>query len=204
VFAALGLIAVRGVFWWMLVAPPALTSIVRERTDGGAAPRPERPGEDRSILNTTLAAAFLALALLVPIIRWSNAGDLFHPSPGLVQDAPVRLTAAAELALSGGGRMFQAQRWGSWFELALPDHRTFVDSRVEVFPAETWQDYVEVSEGRQGWQRILDRWQIDAVVADRTEQAGLLPLIRVDRGWRLSYVDADGLVFVRVSVPPGR
>jgi hypothetical protein len=201
VFAVLGLLAVRGVFWWVLVVPPVLTSIVREGTDGGPAPEKERMGEERSILNTSLAAIFLGLAVLVPIIRWSNAGDLLHPSPALVDDAPVGLTAAVRRALAGDGRMFQSQRWGSWFELAMPEHRTFVDSRVEVFPARVWQDYSDVSQGRQGWQGILDRWQIDAMILDRNDQGGLLPLIRADPEWRLAYADPAGLVFVRSDLP---
>jgi hypothetical protein len=203
VFAVLGLIAVRGVFWWFLVAPPVLISIVRDRPERDPAPRTERPGEERATLNTALAIVFLSLAVLVPFIRWSSPGGLLHPSTALVRDAPVGLTAATERALSGGGRMFHAQRWGSWFELAIPDHRTFVDSRVEVFPSETWRDYTDVSEGREGWQRILDRWQIDTVVVDRSEQGGLLPLIRLDTGWRLAYADVAGLVFVRTTLHPG-
>ena len=59
--------------------------------------------------------------------------------------------------------MFNAQIWGSWFELVLPRNPVFVDSRIEVFPASVWGDYLAVSSGRQGWQRILQRWRVRAV-----------------------------------------
>ena len=36
-----------------------------------------------------------------------------------------------------------------------------------------------------------------AVVAARTEQAALLPLLAADPGWRRLYADADGALFVR-------
>ena len=58
-----------------------------------------------------------------------------------------------------------------------------------------------MSSGRQGWQGILDHWRIDLLVLDRQEQAGLLPLIRRDSGWRLIRADADGLVFERAGPP---
>ena len=53
-----------------------------------------------------------------------------------------------------------------------------------------------VSSGRQGWQDILRRWRVRAVVAARSSQARLIPLIRRDPEWRLVFQDEDGVVFV--------
>jgi hypothetical protein len=92
--------------------------------------------------------------------------------------------------------MFNPQIWGSWFEFSVPGLPVFVDSRIEVFPASVWRDYDRVSGGIQGWQAILRRWRITVLVADRTQQAQLIPRIRQDPGWRLVHEDRDGLVFV--------
>jgi hypothetical protein len=93
--------------------------------------------------------------------------------------------------------MFNPQLWGSWFEFAFPEHPAFVDSRIEVFPDRVWEDYDAVSAGREGWQGVLDRWGIDVVVAERRQQAALIPFILQDPGWRLVHRDADGMIFVR-------
>ena len=40
------------------------------------------------------------------------------------------------------------------------------------------------------------RWRVRAVVAARSSQARLIPLIRRDPEWRLVFQDEDGVVFV--------
>jgi hypothetical protein len=93
--------------------------------------------------------------------------------------------------------MFNPQIWGSWLELRFPKSPVFVDARIEVFPDSIWRQYVDVSLGREGWQQILRRWEVRVVVADRGQQASLIPLIRKDPGWRLVHTDRRGLVFVQ-------
>jgi hypothetical protein len=72
-----------------------------------------------------------------------------------------------------------------------------VDSRIEVVPSEAWEDYLAISAGVSDWASRLDRWGVTAVVASRTEQAALLPLLAADPGWRQVHADADGELFVR-------
>ena len=76
-----------------------------------------------------------------------------------------------------------------------------MDARIEVFPAEVWDDYLDVSNGREGWQAILGRWGADLVVAQRVQQAGLLPLIDADPGWVRVYQDRDGAIYRRAAEP---
>ena len=50
-----------------------------------------------------------------------------------------------------GDRLFNPQPWGSWFEFAVPDLPVAIDSRIELFPAQVWDDYAAVVGGREGW-----------------------------------------------------
>ena len=93
--------------------------------------------------------------------------------------------------------MWNAQAWGSWFELALPGVPIAVDSRIEVIPTAAWDDHLALSAGAPDWEAILDRWKVTVVVASREEQAGLIPLIQASSAWTQVYQDADGFVFVR-------
>ncbi len=201
-FLAMALQATRGVFWWGLVAPVVLAGMLGKEGEGVGEGRhraePERSELGPTLLHTLIAAMLAAAGVLV-FPWWGRAST--EPSERLLAPAPVGITMTVAASLRSGGRMFNAQRWGSWFELALPSHPVFVDSRVEVIPASVWSDYQAVSSGRQGWQAILDHWRIDLVVLDRQEQAGLLPLIRRDSGWRLIRADGDGLVFERARSP---
>jgi len=51
--------------------------------------------------------------------------------------------------------------------------------------------------GAPNWQSIFDRWSVTVVVASRTEQAALIPLIQASPAWTVLYQDADGVIFVR-------
>ena len=77
-----------------------------------------------------------------------------------------------------------------------------VDSRIEIFPESVWADYNAVSGARQGWQRILERWRVRAVVLSREQQPALIPVIRRDNRWRLVYQDDDGVVHIPPALRP--
>ena len=87
-------------------------------------------------------------------------------------------------------------------EFRFPGAPVFDDSRIEVFPSTVWHGYDRVSAAADGWQDVLDRWDIDVVVASRYQQGGLIPAIRSDAGWQLLHEDRQGLVFVRSDRGP--
>lgn len=180
VFFLIGLSSLRGVHWWGLAAAPAVAPLLV----GG----PVR--ERRSVANTALAVAMVALALCL-IVPW-----VMRPS-SLFDDAPIEAVNAVRAAWRPGDRVFGAQIWGSWLDASLPRRSVFIDSRIEVFPAKVWNDYDVVSDGEPGWQATLDRWRITFVVAENTQQRGLLRVIGRSGGWRLLFRDRTGAVYAR-------
>jgi hypothetical protein len=188
VFFAIGLFASRGIFWWAFAAPAILAELLSDGPQAEA-----KPG--RAAFNVAIAAGLVVLAVL--FLPWGRPLSRIGSDDTLLTEAPPGLTAAVREHLAPGERMFNAQRWGSWFELAIPQNRVFVDSRIELFPEAVWNDYSQISNGQEGWQALLDRWEIELVVASNDQQRDLIPRIRRDPGWRLLYKDADGWVFGR-------
>jgi hypothetical protein len=188
VFFVIGLIAVRGARWWGLAAPVYVAMTLSE----SAPETPERM--NRSWANTAIALVFVGAAVVA--IPWSLGGRRL-PLGSYLDFAPPGVTRTLAGSLEPGDRIFSAQRWGSWFEFAFPDSSVFVDSRIELLPAGVWSDYHAVSEGRDGWQAILDRWHVDVIVAHAGSQDALIAAAGRDPGWRRVYGDADGVVFVR-------
>jgi hypothetical protein len=187
-FFALALPAIRGALWWGLAAPPALASCLAPRP---AAVRDGRRGSP--IMNRIMVTAVvLGVALTLPWWRSSSPG-----SPALLTEAPDDLVAAAAQFTAPGDHLWVDQVWGSWFEYRLPDRLMFVDSRIELFPQGVWTDYLDAANGREGWQGILDRWQVDVAVLSRQQSGELLERIVHDPGWRRAYSDDDGSVYVR-------
>ncbi|HEY2887416.1 MAG TPA: hypothetical protein VGJ17_02290 [Candidatus Limnocylindrales bacterium] len=184
----LGLVAAaaqRGIAWWALAAPVAVARLLKPDVEAAQAEaRPERA----SILNGAIVVV-LALVGLVLLPFWRGNG--------LLTDAPTGITTALAARVSPNDRVWNAQAWGSWFELALPGVPIAVDSRIEVIPTAAWDDHLALSAGAPNWEAILDRWKVTVVVASGDEQAGLIPLIQASSAWSQVYQDADGFVFVR-------
>jgi hypothetical protein len=182
-FFALALPARRGVVWWALVAPVAVAGLLPARKD--RAPHGSR------VLNIGVLAALMGLALVM--LPWWRP----HTEGSLLAEAPAGLARAAA-ALPAGSRMVVPQPWGSWFAFASPDTPVFVDPRIELYPADVWNDYLTVRSAGAGWREILDRYNVEGVVADRRTWGPLIAELRDDPGWHLSYEDRDGMVFVRI------
>lgn len=185
VFFLIGLFAIRGVYWWALAAPPVLAA-----SASAILPSP-RARDIRLPANTAFAAVMGLLVFLA--LPWWRASD----PAGLLDHAPRGVTASLASVIQPGDRVFNPQLWGSWFELRFPRAAVFDDSRIEVFTAGVWSQYDRVSGAADGWQGILDRWEVRVVVASRTQQGGLIRAIGADPAWSLLHQDGDGVVFVR-------
>ena len=192
VFFVIGLLAVRGIFWWAVIVPPTL---VRTFDD-----RPMRSGEREwtNLLNTAFALGLVAIGMIF-LPFWRPVATIGGEGGSIVGDAPAGLTRELRsLPLQPGERIFSPQIYGSWFELELPDHPVFVDSRIEIFPTPVWDEYTAITSAREGWQEILARRDVRVVVADGDQMAKLLPVIQDDPSWRLVYTDLDGSIYLRV------
>lgn len=194
VFFFIGLFAIRGVFWWAIVTPPVVARLLADT------PPRKRTGFDDRLgvppLNRAIAALLVVLFLL--FLPWWRGRIPLSPSTPLLDEAPLGITRFLARTLHSGDRIFNAQIWGSWLEFALPQNPVFADSRIEVLPESVWSQYSDISRAKDGWQELLDRWRVVAVVAHREQQRALIPVIRTDPRWHLAYKDRDGYVFTRV------
>jgi nicotinamidase-related amidase len=184
----------RAVAWWGIGAVPVV-AVAASRLTGKSTDRSGLlavPGEVGRRRIVASAATALALAVAFAMALALPAQTRLSDAPSGIADA-VRSIAATHPGL----RVFDAERWGSWLELEVPDATYFADSRIELIPASAWKDYVAVSEAQPGWEAILDRWQVDTVVLSTGDQAGLVAAVNSSDRWRVVYRDADGIVVVR-------
>ena len=134
------------------------------------------------------AAARLAADRRRP--RRARAGSSATRRPG----SPGPCARSAE----PGDRVFNPQPWGSWFKFELPDLPVAIDSRIELFPVEVWDDYERVVDGGDGWQQ-LDDWEVTVVVAAGASEDAFVARLEA-AGWTTVYADGDGTV-LRRSAP---
>ncbi len=211
--AAIGAYAERGVAWWSIAAPVALAGLLvvaadvrtgPTAADPGAATAPA-PGERpvrRNAPPASLAATVIVVVLVVAVVAllpvWRGGDALYGPA-GLLTDAPRGITDTLLTTVRPGDRIWNAQRWGSWLEFAIPAAPVAVDSRIELIPADAWADHLALSGGAADWSAILDRRGVTMVVASATEQRALIERMRASAAWRPIHDDADGVVFIRAD-----
>jgi len=183
VFTGLAVIGGRNLIWWFLAIPPALAPCLQRFG----------PAADWSRRATRLVAIGASLAVVAGIVRVSVT-----PAEQLLADAPQGITDTVRSSVRSGGRVFSGW-WGSWLEFAVPNATQFVDARAEIFPAERWTEYFQISSAAPGWEESLDRWGVDVVVASRAHQGPLIAALLNDPRWRSIYADGAGEVFVRTS-----
>ncbi|HET9344629.1 MAG TPA: hypothetical protein VFO05_02915, partial [Candidatus Limnocylindrales bacterium] len=186
VFFVVGAYAIRGVAWWPLGAAFAVAPLVArpEPVERSLAPLARR-------LNVGIVGAIVVAGIvLLPLWRPIEPG--LQAPAGVVGNAPPGITAALREQAQAGDRVFNPQAWGSWFEFALPELPVAIDSRIELFPAQVWEDYETVTGGREGWQAVLEGWDVAFVVAPANDPAFRERLEA--NGWEVTFSDDDGAV----------
>jgi hypothetical protein len=187
-FTLLAIWSSRNVIWWALYAPPVYGALL-------AGSRREVTDTDR---RTPLIEPIVVLSALLTLLAAGRVLSV-DPQTALLSEAPVGLTDAVQQATAGGQRLFDGS-WGSWFEFALPDAPVFLDARGEMAPDDVWQEYRLVMSAQPGWSDVLDRWNIGVVAIPFDGASPILRALESDRGWTVTYQDADGVVFRRTSV----
>jgi hypothetical protein len=196
-FFLIGVYAIRGVAWWPIAAAAIVagTLLTEPEPDPARATQPDPPLMRR--LNVVLAGVIvLAGVALLPVWRPLDPG--LEAPVGVVGNAPPGITGALRDLARPDDRLFNPQPWGSWFEWSMPDLPVAIDSRIELFPVETWEAYEDVVAGSEGWQARLDAWGVTLVVAAGDEGDAFGARLEA-AGWRPVYDDEDGTIYRRAE-----
>jgi hypothetical protein len=145
------------------------------------------------------AVFLLTLCVLLAISLPVGRGvDPASGGPDVLTFAPEDLVAATAEAVPAGTHVFTSEVYGSWTEFSAPQLPVFVDPRIELFPDQVWNDYFKVSDGREGWDKVLARWDVDVVILHPAWAGGLMAVISHDPAWRLLARTSEGVAYVRV------
>jgi hypothetical protein len=191
----LALRAARNVIWWAIGAAPATAELVDGLTIRGWRVGDPALDDARGVGYTAIAG--LLIVLMLAVVPFYRPSDPVYGPEGVLQHAPREITEALQSAAGPADRLFAIQQWGSWFEYALPQVPVMVDSRIELFDAAVWSDYLAVLSGRADWVEILDGWGVTLVAIGADDV--LRAFIGSDPAWELLHEDEEGVVFRRTS-----
>ena len=165
-----------------------------------------RAAERRSLVTTSIVAVLVVVAVaILPI--WRGGDPLYGPT-GLLTDAPRWITDAVVSVARPEDRIWNAQRWGSWLEFAVPrvagrgrladraDPRRRVGRPRQAVRRRGWLGRHPRPARRDDRGRVLDR----AARADPAD-ARVVGLARAERQRGRGRLRPVGPA---VNVPPGR
>jgi hypothetical protein len=182
-FLALGLLAMRNLASMAVVLAPALGRALRLEPDAAqAAPLPIN-----AVIAGLMAAVFVAL------------GASAAAGPG-VRTTPYPVAAVTWLDhhgyVGGRNRVAAQDAVGCYLILRYGTRaQVFIDDRVDMYPVTVSEDYAKLLKGLPGARRVLDRWQIDAVLWQRDRP--LVEVLRASARWRTAFSRGEWVVLVR-------
>jgi tetratricopeptide (TPR) repeat protein len=143
--------------------------------------------------------AVVAFGLLVGVgAGW--IGFLDPIANPFLQDLNERRYPRDTIAFIKGERLpaplFNAYAWGGYELWRLyPEYRVFIDGRTHVYGREVLQDFLEVTTLGPRWRDVLDKWNIQTVLAERRSQ--LTQVLLAVGGWRPIFAEREAVVFLR-------
>lgn len=184
-FLLLGVIAIRNTLWFALLVTPILCLQLTAQL------RQPAVAEGSAGLNRVFAGLLLILVIAVnPWLRplWGE-GQL----AALVEDEPIGAVAYLAHHPDPPHRLFNDMSYGSYLPWALPEQKSFIDPRFELFPLEQALDYGLLIEGHEV-ERLTQQYGFDAFLIDRTVAPRLEAALERD-GWVATYSDDEAAVF---------
>ena len=145
------------------------------------------------------AVATLLVAMLAASTPWTRAANPLLPA---VKRAAHPLDEPRALAMQLSAthdtqRMFAPLRWASYFTWHSHGRlQSFIDSRVDFFPDDVWNDYLRISAGGQQALKLLDDYLIEVVICD-DQLPQLSETLRRDPRWQHFYKGQRATAFRR-------
>ena len=196
VFGLMSLYTRRVSPWFGLAAAPAFALTLAAPSN--RLPQTEwfRSGEGMRGFNY-LFMAVLGLLLIVrlpwlrPYLPWPPEQRAFVT----VSETPIQATDFI-CRLGSTVRPFNDMTYGSYLIWACPDVPVFIDTRIELYPTAIWLDYLSVGSGQVGWEKVLARYDINALLLNKHEESGLIAAVRESAAWHMVYEDDYTVLFL--------
>jgi hypothetical protein len=196
-FGILALKYYRSIVWFGIIMAPLLADHLAALMDkAGVKPAPKPTGRTKR-LNQIFLLALLALAVIS--LPWFKPFWPMTPEKaGLISaETPIQATQYM-LDNKLPPQVFHYMPFGSYLIWAAqPEYKVFVDSRIELYPMNIWNDYLTISAGGYDWEAKLDHYQISTLLLEPASQPGLIQAVGASSNWKEVYRDNQAVIFTR-------
>jgi hypothetical protein len=144
-----------------------------------------------------LAVTALSVGVLITV-PWWKPHLVPKPYGALAWHLRTPIAAVSWLAQTGRKpqRLFHGMGPGSYLIWALPSQPVFIDPRIEFYSHAQWDDALALRRGERV-SEIAERYQFDAWLLDRQDDAALIAELGELPDLELRYEDADSAYFER-------
>ncbi len=139
-----------------------------------------------------LISVLLPLGLL-PGVRQS----WWQEAPADTQNTPVAATAWLQNRPELAGPLLAEMGFASYLEFALPERPVWIDTRVQLFPVDQWQQYRDITYAYDGWEQELAATGAKLLMVSPVMQPRLAEAIQSASGWCKLYADETALIYAR-------
>jgi hypothetical protein len=97
-----------------------------------------------------------------------------------------------------GTRLLTTDATAGWVILDhYPEQKVFMDDRYDMYPTSVIYDYFKILEGKPGWDKVLDKYQVETIVWPAKSAFG--SLLDESSQWKRVYAKGGDAVWVRAG-----
>lgn len=154
----------------------------------------KEPKKGSLLLNWLMPILFVILPLtLLPGIRqtwWADA-------PADTKNTPIEAVQWLRQHPELEGPLWTEMGFASYAEFALPERPVWIDTRVQLYPVQQWEQYREITYGYDGWEEKLAASGANLVMISTASQPRLAVLMQQSADWCELYRDETALIYLR-------
>jgi len=201
IFGAFSLYSRRVEPWFGMAAAPAFSELLSGQ--GALAGHGVETKRGKPAVNYLVIGLILVLTLAsLPWLRSSLPLPQDRRNHVAAAETPVE--AVGQICHLGDAvRMFNNMGYGSYLSWACPATRVFIDTRVELYPSAMWREYLLVSNGQFGWEAVLQRYDINTILASKRYEEMLVSAAKASGEWQTLFEDEHTVLLRRVPPSTG-
>jgi hypothetical protein len=113
-------------------------------------------------------------------------------------DEKIKPVAAVEFLKKEkiSGHMFNNDEFGDYIIYsAYPHYKVYIDGRLDMYGEKNVKEYRKVVNFEQGWEKILDKYNISWIIYDA--DSAISRFLFIHKDWKLIYADKVANIFVK-------
>ena len=137
------------------------------------------------------------LVAMIAIVALTGVAALVTPAVafGGYPSRPIAWLGPVQPPSPGGGTVTDMPTGNLLEVLDGAQGAVFIDDRADMFPADVFEDHLDLLRGAPEWESILDAHAIDVVVWERS--GPLATLVALSPQWRITFSDLHWMVACR-------